>query len=51
MQYMHTAITTVDDVIWIRPNFNLADERTENAFLPHIIETLQTRKIAYEADE
>ena len=42
---------TINDVIWIRRDFNLADAMTKYKIQPQLVEFLQTGKVKYEVEQ
>lgn len=41
----------VENVIWIRRNYNLADAMTKTSIVPQSIKVMKTGKIEYEIDQ
>lgn len=42
---------TINDVVWIRRDYNLADAMTKYKILPQLVEFLQTGKVRYEVEQ
>ena len=42
---------TINDVIWIRRDYNLADAMTKYKIQPQLVEFLQTGKVKYEEEQ
>ena len=41
----------IDDIIWIRRQFNLADAMTKPSILPELVQALETGKLHYEVEQ
>lgn len=42
---------TVNDVIWIRRDYNLADSMTKPKILPQLVQTMKTANTKYEIEQ